>query len=612
MLNIKDLENKIIKYATEYYSGESSISDYQFDTLVEELREQDPENKLLTAPGWGYRPSESTLEKFNHKYGTVGGLKKLSPEGFLKAYRDGYKDVAISPKLDGCSVVIYYENGRLERALTRGDGKEGLDITDKVVALGVPKTTSLSGKFRRRGEFVLPLPIWRDKYNGEKSARNIASGFLNRKSWSIDELKNFDLIFYTTTDSNGKDFSEDKSDFYCHLDGLKTVMRGRVLVTESTMNSEYLDKNLKVYSSQILCDGFVVRLEDEMVAIKWNHEGTQSTVRNIEWRQSRYGKFTPVLKIDPVDIAGATVSNVSGSNYSLLKSKGIGIGSIISVVRSGEIIPYVDHVEKRSDVINAPEVCPECGGELVIDGTDLYCKNPECGNINRKRIHNFINVVCKIDGLGNSIIDKYLDYAAEDNNDLISFVHFFKQNGIQTFDKFKSAPGIGESAVKLLDEVYVSLNNPVSEQDFLLGLGIKGYGETGIKKSLVDNSIDDILEKIENGSHISGVNIQARKSLFENLDFIRKMQGEMTIYRTTTNTSDDVIQICLTGKLSLPRKEFINSFSGLVKETKITSAEYLVTNDPDPNSSKGKAAKKLGVKIVSEDEFRKIIQSRWF
>lgn len=371
-------------------------------------------------------------------------------------------------------------------------------------------------------------------------------------------------------------------------------------------------EHLKVYSSQILCDGFVVRLEDEMVAIKWNHEGTQSTVRNIEWRQSRYGKFTPVLKIDPVDIAGATVSNVSGSNYSLLKSKGIGIGSIISVVRSGEIIPYVDHVEKRSDVINAPEVCPECGGELVIDGTDLYCKNPECGNINRKRIHNFINVVCKIDGLGNSIIDKYLDYAAEDNNDLISFVHFFKQNGIQTFDKFKSAPGIGESAVKLLNEVYVSLNNPVSEQDFLLGLGIKGYGETSIKKSLVDNSIDDILEKIENGSQISGVNIQARKSLFENLDFIRKMQGEMTICRTTTNTSDDVIQICLTGKLSLPRKEFVNSFSGLVKETKITSAEYLVTNDPDPNSSKGKAAKKLGVKIVSEDEFRKIIQSRWF
>ena len=166
--------------------------------------------------------------------------------------------------------------------------------------------------------------------------------------------------------------------------------------------------------------------------------------------------------------------------------------------------------------------------------------------------------------------------------------------------------------MKLLNEVYVSLNNPVSEQDFLLGLGIKGYGETSIKKSLVDNSIDDILEKIENGSQISGVNIQARKSLFENLDFIRKMQGEMTICRTTTNTSDDVIQICLTGKLSLPRKEFVNSFSGLVKETKITSAEYLVTNDPDPNSSKGKAAKKLGVKIVSEDEFRKIIQSRWF
>lgn len=611
-MTIKELENSIIMYAEAYYKGDSLISDEEFDLLVEELRSADPENVLLTTTGWGYKPAEGSLNKSNHLYGKVAGLKKFSPEDFLKHF-NSVDNISISPKLDGCSVVVYYKNGFLEKALTRGDGEEGLDITDKILALGISKTTCLQGSFRRRGEFVLPLSVWKDKYNKEKSARNIASGFLNRKSWSDQEITNFELIFYTTTGSNGKDFPDDDSDYYCDKDGLKSVIRGRIPVNSLKINKEYLNKILNSYSEflgGILCDGIVARINDEKCAIKWNQEGVKSTVRDIEWRQSRFNKFTPVIKIDPIEIAGATISNVSGSNYSLLKSKGIGIGSSVLVVRSGQIIPYISEVITKSDDFNLPDSCPDCGSKLVVDGTDLCCKNINCGYVKRRRIHNFINSVCNIDGLGDTIIDKYLDSVSEGNSDLISFVHLYRQNGLQTFDRFKEVPGIGDSAVKLLQKAYDILNGQIPESKFLLGLGIKGFGETSINKALVNNSIDDIINKIESGEEIDGVNIQARYSLFENLDLIRKMMNEVNVVRETNFQDENYskIKICLTGKLSMTRSKFVKSFNGKVEEVRITNADYLVTNDQDPNSSKGKAAKKLGIKIVNEEQFRNIME----
>lgn len=609
-MSVKKLENDIIKYAEAYYKGDPLIDDKDFDILVDELRRVSPENSLLTTPGWGYKPSESTLNKSDHLYGKVVGLRKFSPEGFLKQFKC-VNSVSISPKLDGCSVVVYYKNGFLEKALTRGDGEEGLDITDKILALGIPKTTCLQGSFRRRGEFVLPLSIWKSKYNSEKSSRNIASGFLNRKSWSTQEAVNFDLIFYTTTNSDGVDFSDEESDYYCCKDGLKIVTRKQIPVVDSKINKEYLSTVLNSYSEflgGILCDGIVARIDNEKFAIKWNQEGTESTVRDIEWRQSRFNKFTPVIKIDPIEIAGATISNVSGSNYSLLKSKGIGIGSSVLVVRSGQIIPYISEVITKSSDFNLPDLCPDCGSKLVVDGTDLCCKNVNCRNIKRKRIHTFINIVCNVDGLGDTIIDKYLDNVSEGNSDLISFVHLYKQNGLQTFDRFKEVPGIGDSAVKLLQKACDVLNSQIPESKFLLGLGIKGFGETSINKALVNNSIDDIINKIESGEEIDGVNIQARYSLFENLDLIKKMMNEVNVVRETNSSKEDKtkIKICLTGKLSMTRSAFLKSFNGMVEEVKISNADYLVTNDQDPNSSKGKAAKKLGIKIVNEEEFKKI------
>ena len=616
-IEIKQLEKVITKNSEAYYSGRNCIPDEVFDHYVKRLYELDPDNEVLKSTGWGIKIQSN--QKKPHKYGKVIGIPdKPRPEMVMKKINSlglNYRPLYISTKLDGCSLLLYYKKGSLEYVLTRGDGDYGEDVTDRI-SLIVPNHIESSFSGRIRGEFIIDKDTWDYKYaKNNKSARNYAAGLLNRDNFDIEEISDFRVICYKALNIDKTLTYEEQQNFLEQM-GFYTVPYLKVNHIESNLidTKENCAKLLQELNKDIFeCDGLVVNCENIEFAIKWNEEGKETHVLDIKYQPSRLGKMTPVIYIEPLELSGATINKLSGFNTQFIIDSGIGIGSIIKVVRSGDVIPYITEVVTTSKDNKIPEFCPICRKKLSMDGVNLVCNNMDCACRSKGTLMHFINIVTPVDGLGDKLLQSLLDYFSINN--ILKFIQFANDyNQLQLIRFCEKTPGLGSAAFNKFKKLLDRYTETLDLQKIIIGLGLPSLGEKSVKNIFDNYSYEELIDGLKNNtiSSIPGINYIALQSLYTNLEYIDKVVNSFQklpvceLKKAEKVNIIDIRRICITGPLSVSRKQFLDMCSNFgLEEASIAKADVLITNTPNSNTNKNKEAKKRGIPVMSEVEFIK-------
>lgn len=632
-LSKEELENFIKECSQKYYSGPSDVEDSIFDYAIERLRSVDPENSILTTTGHGFDINSDTSKriKYKHPYGNMNSIfdKPRDIESIPKSVAS-YEVLRLSAKLDGLSAELIYKDGKLIRALTRGNGIEGLDVTDKVRIIlkedldDQERNSDFTFTGSIRGEFIFNNKNW-DRYKNlvdkdAKNARNTASGLIMKlDNENVDFLS---LIPYKVIASEG-----DKYVFSTMGDMnrfLKEMFREIVpneVIGFDILSQEYLESMFEIFKRDYPCDGCVLTgfssLHKEPnnsykfveCAYKFESEKAETEVINIEWNRTRTGKLTPVCRLKQVFISGTNVSRVAAFNADFVKKNKIGPGAIIEVMKSGEIIPYITNVIKESSEPCIPSVCPVCGEELVLDGADIWCKNPYCNANNEADLYHFSGVIGEVHGLGDSVKRQFF----EDNN--IKCVEDLYSRDLNEYI-YPRTP----SANKKIKEMMSILREPVDPVKGLIALNIPRLGYESAKKLVNSNLIDTLVCMVVNSEDkrkclrkiCDCVGIATTKSIENNL----KRVSRLILIRTSEPKKETAItdvkgKVVITGKLNTcKRSEFEKIIKdagylldgGIKKDTM-----YLITNTPNSGSSKNKKADELGVQKITEEEFLRII-----
>lgn len=525
--------------------------------------------------------------KVNHR-SPMGSLKKIkSEDGFYKWAKDN-SVFTVTPKLDGNSIeVILNENGHIIQAITRGNGYEGNDVTDKIRHCNTKVFKNLTlheGINSVKCEAIMPKKYQADY---EKNIRNVVSGLINKKEIESEELAKIDVVpfvsletlyFYDTPDyiEFATTFRYFEKDFKYQIDGL--VVEG---------NGDYSNDN--------------ELLPDNIIALKFNGEGESATVSYIEWSLGKHGILYPVIVLDePVDIDGTTVSRVSASNYGIVKTAGLGIGAQVKVIKSGDIIPFIHTVVEQSYIL-PPVICPVCQSVPEVDGggVHLVCKN--CVH-NDLTLLKHIFKVFGIDYIGDTTIENLYE------------------NGFKLIDDYfeaevediSSIDGFGQKTAEYI--VSKLSNMELTEAQVLECAMVKGMGNKQCQK-LIDHfgSIESFLSCKNVESDLLTLEGFAEKSITNivNNRIRFKKMFEVLSYFCTIKTVDKSNQtegnIVFTGKCEkFNRKQltqYLEEQGWKIQSNVNKDTNLLLTDNPNSGTSKTKKAKSLGVVIKSYNEF---------
>jgi len=622
---IKELEKLILKYQASYYDGESEISDAEFDLLWDELKNISPQSDVLKKVGTGY--SVDGFPKAKHLIPMGSQDKASNSEEFTKWFnKQANKNFIVQYKLDGASLELQYEKGVLQRAVTRGDGITGDDITANARRMGgtVLKTdVSFTGGIR--GEVIMTHDVWKEKYSEKANCRNAANGIMRRKDGEgCEDLK---VIVYDSSAADNDDFFKNENQ---KLDWLKdrgfNVTQAKLFKTAEEI-IEYRNKTASERDKLPFdIDGLVVKdIEIDMsdlrkarpekqIAFKFELETAFSILREVIWSESG-ATFTPIGIVDPVRLAGTTVKRANLNNPSMIRSMGLKIGSCVSVVKRGEIIPKIEGLapvsqdEKLTDIV-FPETCPSCNTKLTDAGTRLYCPNPDCTKRLLHRLEKWVSVL-DIRELG----DKLLAQLFEKGVTQIHQLYELKSSELSEYERMAEI-----SSAKVIR--HIQTKRELSLAAFTAGFDFEGVAETTMEKVALAGF--DTLEKLRNakpkdlsaifslGEITAKVITDGLKECEKEMDAVLKT-GFITIAAPPSQESMPLrgLSFCFTGELkSMKRGEAEEKIKLLGAQAKTSVGKgltYLVTNDPASGSSKNKKARELGVEIIDEDGFINII-----
>ena len=632
---IKELESLITRYQKSYYNGEGEISDAEFDKLWDELKTLDPQNAILHRVG----ADSGNFAKVRHIMPMGSQEKAADPEQFLAwAVKHDYDQYLVEYKLDGASLELQYENGYLKRAVTRGDGTIGDDITANAKKMhGVAAAIFKDGQLVPftggiRGEVIMTHSVHKEHFPDKANCRNAANGLMKRKDGEGSEY--LTLIVYDALSTDGKSFFTNEEEkirwlMDCGFNVVKLVIcrsadrviAYRAKVMEDRKNLEYDIDGLVIKERVInLADASRAR-PDRQIAFKFSLEEAVTTLRQVEWSQSG-ATYTPVAIFDEVELNGTKVQRASLANPDTMRNLGVKIGSHVVVVKRGEIIPKIESVVEEKDLetseIPFPCTCEVCGTKLVDEGSRLYCPNKKCS---KRILHQLLKYqqIVDIRDLGETLItslfnDKRLQSVSDiyslQVEDLIPY--FLNEESMEADKKSLGA-----------EKVYNSIQShrKMKLATFVGAFDIEGIGETSAQK-LVDagfNSLEKLLEA--HADQISAVygfaDIMAKtivEGLAENADEMRNL------------TSSGIIEIeaegggllagksfCFTGELNTMKRadaeQLVKKNGGSTKSSVTKDLSYLVTNDTASGSSKNVKAAKLGIPVITEEEFLKLLES---
>lgn len=634
---IHELETQIVYYATKYYSGEPEISDEAFDALVDKLRSLNPYSKVLKT-GWGF---EVNGDKVKHKYGHVGSLDKAkSFEEIPDRFKD--KTVYISPKLDGLSAVAYYENGKLVKGITRGNGEYGKDITDKLkIILG---TEIFDKKFTGavRGELIISDSNWnilQNKYKDMIAPRNFAAGIINRKD--IDEdIKYIDLVVYKIVGQENKPTSNNREDV---LQWLKLNFKHCIpvyyypILNESSWNT-FAENTFETFKHLGYgLDGLVLTLPDIQylahweeehhiydyiyteVAFKFQAETTTTIIKEIEWTMSRNNRYIPVAIVEPVELSGAIIQRATCNNAKWVKDQGLGKGAQVVIQRANEVIPNIMEVIEQSEE-PLPTHCPYCGNNLVWEGVDLICDDINCPNVEASNLQQWCEQIGETDGLQFTIMKQYLDQYGIVNLEDLYVKRDYVMNDLTTRKLSITETKIFEFFRKIyfepikVEKALMGLNIPrlgektaevlAQNKDLLLNLFRYSFDIENFGKTEIADPTNLLLDLVKDATTKTLMENQWR---ITNLSYLfDDMLKENRLVFPEIKDNSKIKYIAVTGSLeSMKRKDFETLIKNYGYELtgNLKKCECLVNNDIESNSAKNKQAKEYGVPIITERQF---------
>lgn len=625
-----ELELKIKDAAQKYYTdGSSPYTDAEFDAMVAELKATNSDSELLKV-GWGY---DVTLDstpgaKLKHKYGIAGSLDKCHNWAELKSLQNIPVDISL--KLDGLSVVLYYQDGKLIRALTRGDGKVGIDITDKVNQISSIFAELPDDLFTGaiRGEILMSYANF-DKYKQihpeAKNPRNSTAGIINGKDTASD-LKYLSLIVYTIVGyeaSSGFKYMTYVRSYLQYLFGASNVVPYTRFenLTEITLDTRMNNLRDKWYGTYP-ADGLVISADDIMIvgdaleynakAYKFAAEQKECEVQEVIWTMTKTHYAMPKIRINPIELAGTTVEYCTGYNAKYILDNGIGPGARIKVWKANEIIPNVTEILQPVDP-SMIEACPDCGELLSWDGVHLKCTNPVCGNAVLQDTLIYMKTLAPTDGLSDLLITKFLNELVDIG--LISNVSIESvMNCTVSFNDTSSVQA------NLFHDMWYKLhNNAVNSYAALLSLNIPRLGDKTCDK--LTNYPAVIQQLIKEASWESGMRIDTYNTLVSivgnataesinlHLNKFKRLQYVNILYDNidTSAAINSKGKVAITGKLSVSRSIFIKELKAagyIVVDNVNKDTKFLITDNPDSSSSKNKQADKFGVAKITESEFR--------
>lgn len=610
------LQKRIMEASQKYYSGEESgISDAEFDGMLNQLKKENPNDPLVSAVGHGYDVNSDSTKgrKVKHPYGIVQSLDKCHNWAEINKDLKIADEIIASIKLDGLSCVMYYVNGVMSMALTRGSNGVGIDITEKVRMIQ-PKYEIVGDNFTGaiRGEILMPYSeydIYQEIHPEAKNARNSAAGLIN--SDSSDELGYLRIVVYTVIASENIKFSK-YQDMHNWL-----VANFRYVAESAKVNS--FDADRLAWSMELLkhewyneypADGIV--LTENIIhttptgpviynaqAYKFEDETAVTHVTSIKWELSKTKYLIPVVEFDTVELEGTSVERASGFNAKAIQDMKIGIGSEIRVRKANQIIPHIEDVLSKAEY-SLPDKCPFCSSTLKWEGVHLACPNSDCGDSKIQDTLVWMNMLAPVEGLGNNLRIKFLTQYLGDN---ISIEAIYEHGPILT-----SSELIQEK--KFIDSFNRLFNGPFKMRDAIKALNILRFGDVTADKlscntEFITLAANATADSIPNKPDELGDADYA--SLCSHINKFNRLKYILHNIDTTNEQGDLKGKVAITGKLSIARSVFEDQLrsAGYQPVSTITKdVVFLITDSPNSNTTKNKKADELGVTKITEFEFR--------
>ncbi|MCR4649695.1 MAG: NAD-dependent DNA ligase LigA [Lachnospiraceae bacterium] len=638
---IKDLCDKLNKASEAYYAKDEEImSNFEYDALYDELVKLEEETGIVLSDSptrkVGYEPV-SFLPKYTHASPMLS-LSKTKDREELKAWLKDKKGL-LSWKLDGLTVVLTYDNGKLTNAVTRGNGEVGEVITQNAECFkNLPVGISYKGHLVIRGEAVISYSDFKninerienpdEQY---KNPRNLCSGSVRQLDPKVTASRNVCFYAFSLVEASDVDFENSRLNQMKYLASL-----GFECVEEIMVDSENILETIELYSEKIKefdipSDGLVLMYDDiaygeslgntakaprSAIAFKWQDEQAKTVLRKIEWSPSRTGLINPVAIFDTVDLEGTNVSRASVHNLSVMRSLKLGIGDEILVYKANMIIPQISENLTKSDNIEIPKICPACSNPLVIESTDgtdvLMCKNELCPVKQTKGLTLFASRnAFNIDGVSEETIVKFIEKGF-----IKEFADFFK------LDRFMydivNMEGFGQ---KSYDNIIASCEKAkkVTLPRLIYALGIDNVGLANAK--LIASFYDYDFDKIRNASvdelstidQVGEVIATSVYDYFRNEARRKEIDNLLEFVEIEVPVNDNEQDLkgktfVITGSLNRfenrdALKEIIESRGGKVAGSVSAKTEALINNDVNSASGKNKKAKDLGIRIISEEDF---------
>lgn len=639
---IKELVELLNRASEAYYQkAEEIMSNLEYDRLYDELLRLEKETGMVFSNSptvnVGYEVV-SSLPKEQHASPMLS-LDKTKEVGVLADFV-GDRTGILSWKLDGLTVVLSYEDGKLVKAVTRGNGQVGEVITANARTFkNIPLSISYKGKLTLRGEAIIKYSDF-EKINREiedadakyKNPRNLCSGSVRQLNSEITAQRNVNFIAFALISAEDVDFDNSIEYQYRWLEE-----QGFEVVERRTVSGNSMEEAVKYFASKVKeydypSDGLVLMFDDieyglslgrtakfprNGMAFKWEDEQAETTLKYIEWSPSRTGLINPVAVFEPVELEGTTVSRASVHNVSIMEELKLSEGDRIKVYKANMIIPQISENLTKSGVYNIPDRCPACGEPTEIKNDNgvrtLYCANRECPAKHIKLYTLFVSRdAMNIDGLSEETLEKFIDagYIKE-------FADIFRLDRYR--EEIISTPGFGQKSYdNLIDSVDKARNTELHSLIYSLGIPNIGVANAKVICKAFGYDINKVRHATaEELTAIDGIGNKMAEKFCEyfsdedNAAKLDRLLAEVIIAEPEINSSiQDMegITFVITGNVEQfanrnAVKDYIEQRGGKVTGSVTSKTDFLINNDALSGSSKNKKAKELGVPIITEDEF---------
>lgn len=644
----RQLVDILNKWAYEYYVLDNpTVSDKEYDALYDELRALEEQSGEVYPDSPTRRVGGEPIKGFEkHTHiARLFSLDKSVSEEELTAFLTRVEKLAgkapeytVEYKFDGLTVCLTYDNGEFVRATTRGNGVVGEDVTAQVLTIkSFPLKIKYKGTLEVRGEAVIRLSVL-DEYNQTateplKNARNAAAGAIRNLDPKITRSRRPEIYFYDVNYlSDGEPLSQTSAHDFLVDEGFKVYPYFKLCKTREEVLSAVSEIEVQRKKIDVLTDGAVIKVNDaslreEMgftdkfprwaMAYKFEAEEVTTLLKSVVWQVGRTGKLTPLALLEPVELGGATVSRATLNNYGDIQRKKVKLGSRVLVRRSNEVIPEILGATEHSEYsreIEKPTVCPACNSTLSEVGAHLFCPNRLC----KPRLvamldHYASKNAMNIDGFSESTA---LQLVERKNVTKFSDLYYLTAEDLADLDGFKD-----KKITNLLTAIEKS-KRPMLDA-FIYAIGIEGVGRVAAKdlatrfEKITALQYATYEELIALGN-IGEVTANAILEYFrdeENCKEIKTLTSYLGVDPEWTNEKKEGIftgeSVVLTGTLTSYKRSEAQKLieeRGGVCQNGVTAKTTLVVAGAEAGSKLAKA-QKLGIKVIDETEFTRLLET---